>query len=67
MLYTIFHDRSGDRPHSLVLLSLGEGAEELLRETFPCEDGENCLLIRKNLSRKTDIVPALTKMLERAK
>ena len=67
MLYTIFHDRSGGRPHSLVLLAHGEGAEELLRETFPCEDGKNCILIRQNLSRKTDIVPSLSRKLKELK
>jgi manganese-dependent inorganic pyrophosphatase len=64
MLYTIFHDRSDNRTHSLVLLCEGEGAEELLRKTFPCEDGKNCILIRENLSRKTDIVPALSRKLK---
>ena len=67
MLYTIFHDRSENHIHSLVLLCEGEGAEELLRRTFSCEDGENCILIRENLSRKTDIVPALTRKLEKHK
>lgn len=65
LLYTIINNKSDDESENLMyMVAYGEGAVELLQEVYGNYDGERFFIFKENLSRKADVVPALSVALE---
>ena len=66
MLFSIIDNKGHNKgENKTCLVAYGHGAEDLLRKTFNRDcDNEGRFFFKKDLSRKTDVVPPLTKALE---
>ncbi|MBR4332591.1 MAG: hypothetical protein IKP72_07945 [Clostridia bacterium] len=45
-------------------MACGEGGEDVLQRAFENFDGTRYCIFKENLSRKKDVVPAITEVLE---
>ncbi len=66
MVFTIINNKGDDESENMMyMVAYGNGAEELLQEAYGNYDGSRYFIFKDNLSRKSDIVPALEKILTR--
>lgn len=54
----------GASENMMYMVACGPGAEELLQEIYNNYDGEEFFIFEENLSRKADVVPAVTEALK---
>ncbi|MBQ7488874.1 MAG: DHH family phosphoesterase [Clostridia bacterium] len=66
LMYTIINNKGRDDSENMMyMVCWGDGAETLLRQMLCDDNGSHTFTFRKNLSRKSDVVPALTTALMR--
>ena len=67
MLFTVVNNKGGDESENrMYMAACGPGAEELLQEIYGNGDGAGFFVFRENLSRKADLVPAISAALQQA-
>lgn len=65
MLFTMINNKGDDASeHMMYMVAYGPGAEELLQGVYGNRDGDGFFLFKENLSRKADVVPALSAALQ---
>lgn len=65
MLYTIINNKGDDANENMMyMLAYGEGAAEVLQQAYGNYDGTRYFVFKENISRKKDVVPAITAVLE---
>lgn len=65
MLFTKINNKDeGASENMMYMVACGPGAEELLQEIYNNYDGEEFFIFEENLSRKADVVPAVTEALK---
>ena len=65
MLFVIVNNKNSDESENMMyMLACGNGAAELLEELYQNSDGIRFFVFKENLSRKTNVVPAIISWLE---
>ena len=65
MLFTIINNKSDDESENMMyMVAYGSGAEDLLQEIYGNYDGVRFFVFKENLSRKADVVPAISAALQ---
>ena len=65
MLFTKINNGGSDESENMMyMVAYGPGAQELLQEVFGNYDGEEFFIFKEHLSRKSDVVPALSAALK---
>ena len=65
MLFTIINNKGDDASENMMyMVAYGPGAEELLQGIYGNSDGTGFFIFKENLSRKADVVPALSAALQ---
>ncbi|MBR0219144.1 MAG: DHH family phosphoesterase [Clostridia bacterium] len=65
MVFTMIKNSGDDiNENQMYMIAYGEGAEDVLQRAFGNFDGARYFIFKENLSRKKDVVPAITEALE---
>ena len=64
--FCIINNKGNDENENMMyMLAYGKESAEILEETFHTYDGKRYFVFKEKLSRKTEIVPALSEMLKK--
>ncbi len=67
LLYVKINNKGDDENENMMyMLAYGEESVDVLQEAYDLYDGERYFIFKDNLSRKKDVVPAITAVLEKA-
>ncbi|MBR3587827.1 MAG: hypothetical protein IKO00_17550 [Oscillospiraceae bacterium] len=67
MLFTIINNKGDDEAENMMyMVAYGPGAEEVLQDVYGNDDAAGFFVFKENLSRKADVVPALSAALQQA-